>query len=127
MEDNFKTTDKYNRYGGEEKGRHEFLNPTPMQPPLGYKPQPSLAVQIREQIRALKHLDDNEPETEEDADDFDIQDDPEDPHSRWENDNIPTLKETRARAIELEKELNAITKAGAEPPPPDTSEPPLDN
>lgn len=121
MEDNFKTTDKYNRYG--EKGRVEELNPTPMQPPLGYISQPSLAQQIREQIRALKHLEDDEPETEEEADDFDISDDPPDPQSRWENDNIPSLAATRRKLIDLEKALAAETKGAAEPPPKEPSLP----
>lgn len=101
MEDVFKTTDKHNRHT--ETGE-EILNPTPMQPPLGYKRTPSLAEQIRQQVRTLKNLEDNEPETEEEADDFDIEDDPI-IHSRWENDLVPSIKETRARARALEKEL----------------------
>lgn len=48
LEDVYKTTDKTNRHN--EEG-HEILNPTPMQPPLGYKPQLSLAEQIRLQVR----------------------------------------------------------------------------
>lgn len=100
MDDVFKTTDKKNRFSPDNQ---EILNPTPMQPPLGFKASPSLAEQIRQQVRALKHMEDTEPETEEEADDFDIEDDPT-PHSRWENDMIPSIKETRARARALEKE-----------------------
>lgn len=48
-------------------------------------------------------MDDMEPETEEEADDFEIEDDPQ-PQSRWENDMIPSIKETRKRARELEAE-----------------------
>lgn len=126
MEDNYKTTDKYNRYG--EKGRVEELNPTPMQPPLGYVAQPSLAQQIREQIQAMRRLEDNEPESEEEADDFDIPDDPPDPESRWENDNIPSLAATRKYLIALEKELAAQEKGAAKPPPePALVEAPADN
>lgn len=127
MEDVYKTTDKWNRFN--ESG-HEELNPTPMQPPLGYVRQPSLSEQIRQQIQTLRRLEDHEPESEEEADDFDIPDDPPDIHSRWENDNIPSLKETRARMRELEKAeqaLTLITPEGAPvAPPPNPSEPPLD-
>ncbi|UDN67559.1 hypothetical protein [robinz microvirus RP_44] len=91
--DVYRTTDKYNRFSEDNK---EILNPTPMQPPLGYKAAPSLVEQIRQQVRQFKHLEDTEPETEEEADDFEIDDDPQ-PVSRWENDMIPSIKETRAR------------------------------
>lgn len=114
MDDVFKTTDKYNRFSEDNK---EILNPTPVQPPLGYKPSKSLAEQIREQVRALKHLDDTEPETEDEADDFEIEEDPI-PHSRWENDLIPSIKETRARARELEKQARLY----AAPPAPKAPE-----
>lgn len=117
MDDVFKTTDKHNRFSEDNK---EILNPTPVQPPLGYKPSKSLAEQIREQVRALKHLDDTEPETEEEADDFEIEEDPI-PHSRWENDLIPSIKETRARARELEKQARLY----AAPPAPKAPEEPL--
>lgn len=106
MEDVFKTTDKRNRF--DENGA-EILNPTPMQPPLGYNKAPSLAEQIRQQVRAYKALDDMEPETEEEADDFEIEDDPM-PESRWENDMIPSIKEVRARARELEKQAKLYAR-----------------
>lgn len=99
MDDVYRTTDKNNRHN--EDG-HEILNPTPMQPPLNYRAQPSLAEQIRQQVRAYAALQDMEPETEEEADDFEIEDDPQ-PISRWENDMIPSIKETRARARELDR------------------------
>lgn len=113
MDDVFKTTDKNNRFSEDNK---EILNPTPMQPPLGYKPGKSLVEQIREQVRAYKHLDDNEPETEEEADDFEIDDDPI-MQSRWENDTIPSIKETRARLRKLEEEarLYAVPPAPKAP------------
>lgn len=106
MEDVYKTTDKNNRFN--EDG-HEVLNPTPMQPPLGYKPQLSLSEQIRQQVRQLKNLEDLDPETEEEADDFDIEDDPQ-PQSRWENDMIPSIKETRARIRALEEQEKLYAK-----------------
>lgn len=102
MDNVYKTTDIQNRHN--DKGE-EILNPTPMQPPVGYKKQPSLLDTIREQVRAYHQSNiDMEPETEEEADDFDIPDDPIDPHSRWENDNIPSIKETRARIKALEEQ-----------------------
>lgn len=118
--DEYKTTDKNNRF--DEYGR-EVLNPTPMQPPLGYTKAPSLAQQIREQILSMRALEDNDPETEEEADDFEIEDDPA-PVSRWENDLVPSIKETRARARALEQELKLYAKPEA--PPPDQEEPPAD-
>lgn len=111
--DPFRTTDKHNRFT--EDGR-EILNPTPIQPPLGYNPAPSLIETVRQQVRQLRHMDDTEPETEEEADDFEIYDDPPIP-SRWENDMIPSLKETRARLKQLEEEERLYAKP-PEPKPP---------
>jgi len=104
--DVYRTTDKHNRHN--EDGQ-EILNPTPMQPPVGYKAQPSLIETVRQQVRQLKHLEDNEPETEEEADDFEIEDDPA-IHSRWENDMIPSIKETRKRLRQLEAEEKLYAK-----------------
>lgn len=107
--DPFRTTHKNNRFdahGG------EVLNPTPVQPPLGYKPQLSLAEQIRQQVRQLASATDMDPETEEEADDFDIDDDPM-IHSPWENDFVPSLKETRARIRELEEQEKLYADAEA--------------
>lgn len=116
MDDVFKTTDKHNRFSAENK---EVLNPTPMQPPLGYKPSLSLVEQIRQQIRIHKGLDDTEPETEEEADDFEIEEDAMMP-SRWENDMIPSIKEARAtlRALEEQERLYAAPSAPQEPEEP---------
>lgn len=98
VEDVYKTTDKFNRFS---EDNHEILNPTPVAPPLNYKPGLSLVEQIRQQVRLAKSMDDHEPETEEEADDFEIAEDPQ-PESRWENDMIPSIKETRKRIRELE-------------------------
>lgn len=109
--DVFRTTDKRNRH--DENG-HEVLNPTPVAPPLGYNPAPSLVEQIRQQVRAFKQLDDQEPETEEEADDFECEDDPL-PTSRWENDMIPSIKETRARLRALEEQERLYANPRAAP------------
>lgn len=105
-DDVYRTTDKSNRF--DEHG-HEVLNPTVMAPPLGYKKQLSIAEQVRQQIRSMKALQDDAPETEDEADDFEIDDDPVMP-SRWENDMIPSIKETRKRLKELEKEVKLYAK-----------------
>lgn len=107
MDDVYKTTDKHNRFSEDNL---EILNPTPVAPPLGYKPTLSLAEQIRQQVRAFKHIEDTEPETEEEADDFDIPEDPA-PESRWENDMIPSIKESRARLRALEAAERQFAKA----------------
>lgn len=113
-EDVFKTTDRYNRFN--ELGE-EILNPTPMQPPVGYKKQPSMIDIVRQQVAAHHaSLLDMEPETEDEADDFDIPDDPVDPQSRWENDNVPSLKNIKDRRIAMEAELAQLE--AAEPPLP---------
>lgn len=106
MEDAFKTTDKYNRH--DENG-HEILNPSVISPPLGYKRSPSLAEQIRQQVLTMKSMD-MDPETEEEADDFVIDEDPQ-PESRWENDMVPSIKETRARIRALEEQERLYAKA----------------
>lgn len=91
----------------DEKGR-ELLDSKPMQPPVGYRRQPSLAEQIREQVRLAKLETQYEvAETVEEADDFDIPDDPADPSSPWENDTIPTLKSVKERLQRLEADLKA--------------------
>lgn len=107
--DVYRTTHKGNRF---DANGGEVLNPTPMQPPLGYKAQLSLAEQIRQQVRQLAHATDMDPETEEEADDFDIEDDPM-IHSPWENDFVPSLKETRARIRELEQQEKLFADAEA--------------
>jgi len=108
--DVFRTTGKHNRHT-EEGG--EVLNPIPMQPPLGYKASPSLSDTIRQQVLAAKRLAQLEMvETEEEADDFEVEDDPI-PHSPWENDLVPSIKETRARLRELEKQEKLYADAEA--------------
>lgn len=83
----------------------ERLSPTPMQPPLGYKRAPSLAEQIRQQVLAAKleelsHLE----ETDEEADDFNVGEDFE-PSSPHENDGMPTIRELKIRAQEINREI----------------------
>lgn len=65
---------------------HEVLDPTPMAPPVGYRPQPTMVDHIRAQIRSAKLAEEAELaglETFEEADDFDVDDDF-DPSSPYE-------------------------------------------
>jgi len=89
--------DKHNEDGG------EILDPTPMQPPLGYKKSLTLTEQIAQQVRIaqLKILEDQMlEETEEDADDFEVGEDFE-PLSKHENDHMPTLANLKKKAAEI--------------------------
>lgn len=112
----------------------EIIDPTPMQPPLGYKRSLSLSEQIAQQVRIahLKILEDSAvSETEEEADDFEVGEDFE-PLSPHENDHMPTLANLKKRAkeindaiekrklelaIDMHKEKIAKTKAKTEPAP----------
>lgn len=87
------------------KEGHEILDPKPMQPPLGYKKAPSLSEQIRQQVLAAKLAElDHLEETEEEADDFEI-DDELGPYSPHENEGMPTIKELKARVEEINAEI----------------------
>lgn len=119
--------DKHDENGG------EVLDPTPMQPPLGYKRSLSLSEQIAQQVRIahLKILEDSAvSETEDEADDFEVGDDFE-PLSQYENDHMPTLANLKKKAAEInaaikkrntelaiEAHRNAIKKTQAITSPP---------
>lgn len=66
----------------------EVPDPTPMAPPIGYKPSVSLRDQIREMIRSealAAYADSQDVDTFEEADDFNVEDDESyDPQSPWE-------------------------------------------
>lgn len=93
----------------------EVLDPTPLQPPLGYKRTPSLSEQIAMQVRRMKLellQDDSIAETEEEADDFEIGDDfhPLSPH---ENDHIPSIKTLKARAKKINDQIAEANRRAA--------------
>lgn len=76
----------------------EIPDPTPMEPPLGYKRSPSLAEQIRTMVRSEQLALAAEAagaETFEEADDFNIGDDY-DPQSPYENEFDPPISEVLA-------------------------------
>lgn len=79
-------------------------DPTPMAPPIGYKRQPSMVEIIREQIRLAGLEAANQGyESFEEADDFDVGDDPElrSPYEVTEADEVPVsvLRERYNQAL----------------------------
>lgn len=105
--------EKFSRTTGElvhDANGHEIPDPTPVAPAIGYKAGPT----IREQMRAMIAEVNAEAaaagfETLEEADDFDIPDEPELPVTDFELDaDLPTIAELKSR-----KE-----KAETPPPPP---------
>lgn len=98
-----------------DENGYEKLDPTPMQPPLGYKKTLSLNEQIMQQVRLYKQQlleDDAISETDEEADDFDTGEDFE-PLSQYENDHIPSVKKLKeeARKINAKREERIRQKA----------------
>lgn len=92
----------------DSEGR-EILDPTPMEPPVGYSRQPSLSEQIREMVRSEKLRQEAEAagmETFEEADDFDVGDDY-DPTSPYENDFDPPIEEMKKAGYNSLKEKQA--------------------
>lgn len=96
-----RSPDKHDEQGGEQ------IDPTPMQPPLGYKKTLSLSEQIAQQVRIahLKILEDTAlDETEDEADDFETGEDFE-PYSKHENDHMPSLGNLKKRALEIQNQI----------------------
>lgn len=68
-------------------GRFELPDPTPMAPPIGYKAEPTLSDMIRSMVRREQfNLEVSRAgfETFDEAEDFDIEDDPVDPLTPYE-------------------------------------------
>lgn len=92
----------------------ELVNPTPIAPPVGYNPQPSLQERIRQMIRS-EHLAQayEGAETFEEADDFEVGDDFEHlPRTMYEP-NFDPVPEAPA----------AVQPPPANPPPPAAAAP----
>lgn len=90
-----------------DKDGGEICDPTPMQPPVGYKKSLTLSEQIQQQVRVmqLRMLEDARlEETEDEADDFNVGDDFE-PLSKYENDHMPTLANLKKRAKEINDQI----------------------
>lgn len=83
----------------DQQGR-EIPDPTPMQPPLGYKRQDTLAMQMRQMIisdRLAREAAAAGAETFEEADDFEVGDDwDQEKHSPYEANFDPMTPEERA-------------------------------
>lgn len=91
----------------------ELLDPTPMQPPIGYKKTPSLFEQVLQanrvaQLEQLRGL----SETEDEADDFEIADDFV-PNSEYENDHVPSLAVLKRRAQEINDQIREANNKAA--------------
>lgn len=99
----------------------------PIAPPIGYIRQPSMVEMIRQAVQSetlrLGALQAGH-ETFEESEDFDVDDDPVDYSSPWENDFDPPLKEI-LRAGEEEVARKA-TREAAKPPENDPAAPPAD-
>lgn len=77
------------RFGALSENGGELLDSTPMQPPIGYNPQPSMFDVMRKMIADhQRELSEAGYESPEEADDFDVQDDF-DPSSPYEHDFDP--------------------------------------
>lgn len=110
----------------DEYGR-EILDPTPMAPPIGYKKQPSMIEMVRNMVRSehvKRAAEEAGMETFEEADDFDIPDDPIDPSTPYENDFDPPVRElVKVGKEEVEKKKKAPPRK-SEPEKVEESEPP---
>lgn len=93
-------------------GGAEILDPTPMAPPVGWFKQPSMFDHIRAMIRQAQL--DQEVESFEDADDFDVGDDY-DPTSPWEQEHDGlSVRELRERRL-ADEEAQKASGSGAAP------------
>lgn len=72
------------------------LDPTPMAPPIGYKKHPSMVEIVRDMVRSERLAQEARQagaESFEDAEDFDVSDDPELLRSPYENLHDPSLRD----------------------------------
>lgn len=105
------------RFAMLDGGGAEKLDSTPMQPPLGYNPQPSMFDVMKDMIRREREQLEREGfETPEEADDFDIDDDV-DPESPYEHSFDPPAEPERLPQNELPKEAPPQTVPPAKPAP----------
>jgi len=112
----------------DEKGR-EILDGRPMEPPVGYNPQPSLMEKIRKMVhdaQIQRDLAKAGAETFDEANDFDVGDDY-DPSSPWEQYYEPTPFEAfianKEQAQKAEPPREPPSGGAAQPPAEGTPEP----
>lgn len=87
------------------------LDPTEMAPPIGYKKQPSMVDIVRDMIKSERlkaAAGDND--TFEEAEDFDVGDEPEQLRSFYENEGTPSLQDLLAAGAHE----TAVKKAAAD-------------
>lgn len=107
-----------------EKGLNQdgtpVLDPTPMAPPIGYKKTPSMVEIVRDMVRGERLRQEaleSGHETFEEAEDFEIGDDPDLLRSPYENDHEPPLSEMLKAGSDIKKEKERqLREAGAKPP-----------
>lgn len=107
---------------GLDQAGHELVSSTPMQPPAGYKKQPSLAELVREMVQSealRRQAEADGAETLEEFEDFDVDDDGEILRSPWENQHDPSLSELQAIGqAELDRRARENPGGGGGAPPP---------
>lgn len=84
---------------------HEIVSNVPMAPPVGYKKEPSVSDRIREMVKSemlRREVEAAGLETLEEADDFEIPDDPVDPSTPFEAHFDPTPEVERLTEEEWE-------------------------
>lgn len=91
-----------------EKGLHPdgkpILDPVPIAPPIGYKKHPSMVEMVRAMVRSEKLAEEARAsghETFEEAEDFDVDDEPMQMRSPWENQHDPSIEELLAAGREV--------------------------
>lgn len=110
--------EKIKKAGLDEQGR-QVVSSTPMAPPIGHKPQPSLAQLIREMVQSeqlAQAVRNSGHETFEESEDFDIPDEPEQMRSEWENEFDPPLSELLQAGQQAIQERESGGGAGGSPP-----------
>lgn len=101
-------------------GALQNVDPTPMAPPIGYQPRESIFELVKRQVEfQLSEQARADQETFEEADDFEIPDEPwEAPKSPYENDMDPSVKELLAAghaAIAAKQKPKPAARTAPEP------------
>lgn len=109
----------------DERGR-EVPDPTPIAPPVGWNPQPTLVEMIRNMVKSEKLAQEAAAagaETFEEADDFEVGDDY-DPESPYENDFDPPVKDIVKAVEESKKKSEGVSGESPDAKPKAPEEPP---
>lgn len=99
-------------HGKNPDGTVKF-DPTPIAPPIGYKKQPSMVEIVREMVRGERLAQaarEGGHETFEESEDFDVDDEPSQLRSEWENDFDPPLAELLKAGQEVVDERERKSK-----------------